>query len=118
MTNDWNVVYSQRKPFTILIEGNIGVGKSTLLNYFKQFDQIEIVQEPVEKWQNLNGSNLLDLMYKDSQTWGFPFQMFALLLMLQNHNLQTVKKVKIMERSLFSAHNCFNQVLKEQNNLK
>lgn len=106
------------KPFTVLVEGNIGVGKSTLLNYFRHFDDVEIVAEPIEKWQNLNGSNLLDLVYRDAKTFGFPFQMYTLLLMLQNHVLNTAKKVKILERSLFSAHNCFNKILNEQNNLK
>lgn len=109
---------SKKKPFTVLVEGNIGVGKSTLLNYFRRYDDVEIVVEPLEKWQNLNGSNLLDLMYRDATTWGFPFQIYALLLMLQNHVLRTAKNVKILERSLFSAHNCFNKILREQNHLK
>ena len=31
---------------------------------FIKFDEISVVEEPVAKWRNLNGHNLLDLMYK------------------------------------------------------
>lgn len=44
----------------IFIEGNIGAGKSTLINYLAKYDSIKIHQEPVDKWQNLNGFNLLN----------------------------------------------------------
>lgn len=109
---------SQKNPFTILIEGNIGAGKSTMLKYFEQFEYIEIVAEPIAKWQNLDGSNLLDLLYKDAQKWGFQFQTYNLLLMLQNHMKSTVKQVKLMERSIFSALYCFNEILIEQNSIR
>lgn len=106
------------KPFTILVEGNIGVGKSTFLEHFKQYDSVEIIPEPVERLQNFNGSNLLDLVYKDTEKWGFPFQSYAALLMLQNHLKPTEKKIKLIERSIFSAHQCFNKLLREDNCLK
>lgn len=105
------------KPFTIFIEGNIGAGKSTLLKYFERFDYIETVAEPVEEWQNLNGSNLLKLMYENPQKYSFPFQTYTIFLMLRNIMKKTTKTVKILERSLFSAQICFNEILKSQNNL-
>lgn len=106
------------KPFTILVEGNIGVGKSTFLKYFERFDTTEIICEPIEKWQNFNGSNLLNLVYKDTKKWGFPFQSYAALLMLQSHLKPTNKKIKVMERSMFSGYNCFNKLLREEKNLE
>ena len=37
------------QPFTVLIEGNIGSGKTTFLNYLQQFEQeICLVAEPVD----------------------------------------------------------------------
>lgn len=113
-----SVMSFKMKAFTILVEGNIGVGKSTFLKYFERFDSVEVIPEPIEKWRNLNGSNLLDLVYKDPQKWGFPFQSYAALLMLQNHLKPTEKKIKIMERSMFSGYHCFNKLLREENNLK
>ena len=54
--------------------GNIGVGKSTLLNLCRSDEFFEehfkIYCEPIEKWQNVVGKgrfNILDEFYKDSK---------------------------------------------------
>lgn len=47
------------KPFTVLVEGNIGAGKTTFLNHFKKCDDVCIYTEPIEKWCNVRGYNLL-----------------------------------------------------------
>ena len=57
--------------FTIAIEGNIGAGKSTLINYFKQFEEVQVHAEPLDKWQNVNGENLLAKLYEDPKRWTF-----------------------------------------------
>lgn len=55
------------QPFTVLIEGNIGSGKTTFLNHFQQFqDKICLITEPVEKWRNVKGVNLLVRFYSRS----------------------------------------------------
>ena len=60
---------TSRRPFTVMVEGNIGSGKSTYLRHFtkeaKFSDNVEVVMEPVEKWRNLNTHNLLQMMYED-----------------------------------------------------
>lgn len=48
-----------KRPFTVCIEGNIGSGKTTFLSHFKQFDNTTVLQEPVELWRNVAGTNLL-----------------------------------------------------------
>lgn len=106
-----------RKPFSILVEGNIGVGKSTFLKQFERNMNIEIIYEPIEMWRDLNGSNILDLMYQDTQKWGFPFQSYTTLLMLKNHEKPTEKKIKMMERSVFSGRYCFTKLLLEDGKL-
>ncbi|XP_040159350.1 deoxynucleoside kinase isoform X1 [Anopheles arabiensis] len=98
---------SGKKPFTVFVEGNIGSGKTTFLNHFQKFNDICLLTEPVEKWRNCGGVNLLDLMYKESHRWAMPFQTYVTLTMLDMHTCQTDKSVKLMERSLFSARNCF-----------
>ena len=50
---------SHKKPFTVLIEGNIGSGKTTFLNHFNKFDEVCLMTEPVEKWRDCAGQNLL-----------------------------------------------------------
>jgi len=47
------------KPYTVLVEGNIGSGKTSFLNYFSQFKDVETLAEPVDKWRNFKGFNLL-----------------------------------------------------------
>lgn len=49
------------RPFTVLVEGNIGSGKTTFVEHFKQFEDISLLTEPVEEWRNLRGWNLLVL---------------------------------------------------------
>lgn len=95
------------QPFTVFIEGNIGSGKTTFLNHFRHRDEVCAQTEPVQKWQNVGGVNLLELMYKEPDSWAMPFQTYVTLTMLQTHTMRTEKPVKLMERSLYSARYCF-----------
>eukprot|EP00088_Acartia_fossae_P031317 TRINITY_DN3222_c0_g1_i1.p1 TRINITY_DN3222_c0_g1~~TRINITY_DN3222_c0_g1_i1.p1 ORF type:complete len:270 (+),score=43.62 TRINITY_DN3222_c0_g1_i1:88-810(+) len=96
-----------RRPFTVLVEGNIGCGKTTLLQHFSKFCDVEVLPEPVSKWRDLNGHNLLDLMYKDPERWSMPFQSYVQQTMLENHLQNTDRPVKLLERSIHSARYCF-----------
>ncbi|XP_026497097.2 deoxynucleoside kinase [Vanessa tameamea] len=98
---------SNLKPFTVLVEGNIGSGKTTFLEHFQQFQDITLLTEPVEEWRNLKGWNLLDLMYKDPAKWAMTFQSYVTMTMLDMHRRPTSTPVKLMERSLYSARYCF-----------
>jgi len=96
------------RPFTVVVEGNIGSGKTTFLEHFKKFsEEVEILAEPVEKWRNAKGHNLLQMMYENPSRWSLTFQTYVQLTMLQNHTMDTSKNVKLMERSIFSAKYCF-----------
>lgn len=53
------VTSPKKQPFTVFIEGNIGAGKTTFLNHFKKYDDVCLHTEPVDKWRNVNGINLL-----------------------------------------------------------
>ncbi|XP_046658132.1 deoxynucleoside kinase-like [Daphnia pulicaria] len=103
----------RNKPFTVVIEGNIGSGKTTLLNYFSKYRDVEVLQEPVEKWRNVDGHNLLSLLYDDPARWSLTFQTHVQLTMLDHHTKETSAKVKLMERSLFSGRYCFVENLHE-----
>lgn len=48
-----------KRPFTVCVEGNIGSGKTTFLSHFKKFDNITVLEEPVELWRDVSGANLL-----------------------------------------------------------
>ncbi|XP_030754055.1 deoxynucleoside kinase-like [Sitophilus oryzae] len=99
------------RPFTVGVEGNIGSGKTTFLEHFKNHEDVHISAEPVDRWRNLNGHNLLGLLYQDPQKWSFTFQSYVQLTMLQNHLNKIEKPVNLMERSIFSARYCFVEKL-------
>lgn len=109
--------HSTTTRLNILVEGNIGSGKTTLLDYLNNQTNYHIEPEPLEKWRDVNGNNLLRLWYNDKATWSFSFQMYVLLTMLENHNINSTNDIKIMERSIYSAKYCFIEALKNSNTL-
>lgn len=98
---------SSDRPFTVLVEGNIGSGKSTFLEHFNKFQKevsltnvsdppirnggllglgsilyyfcskVDVLTEPVSKWQDVKGHNLLQLMYDDPSRWSLTFQSYV-----------------------------------------
>lgn len=42
--------------FTVNVEGNVGSGKSLLLEHFKSFNNVLILEEDLEKWTNFHVS--------------------------------------------------------------
>ena len=64
--------------YIIYIEGNFASGKSTLIKYLKSElgDKIEFYLEPIDKWKDCKGVNLLKLMYKDPKQYSFHSQSF------------------------------------------
>ena len=63
----------------IYIEGNIGAGKSTFLELFKEYlvqnlPDSSVLPEPVKAWENMqdsNGKNILQHYYEDQKKYGF-----------------------------------------------
>ncbi|EFA08299.2 Deoxynucleoside kinase-like Protein [Tribolium castaneum] len=106
----------RKRPFRVSIEGNIGAGKSTLIDYFSRISGIETYGEPIETWRNVNGDNLLDLMYSDIAQWLKVFQNFVQLSRLK---VQTSKPknpnttVQIFERSLQNNRFCFVELARK-----
>lgn len=90
-----------------IIEGNIGAGKSTLLNLLeKSFQNVYAIYEPVDKWKNIGGANLLGDFYTAPERWGFTFElysMFSKIKMLRDAMLSDAEII-IMERSILSDH--------------
>ncbi len=92
---------SNNRPYTIVVEGNIGSGKTTFLDKFHdRTGQVEVLSEPVDRWRDASGHNLLDLMYSDPARWSLLFQTYVQLTMVQQHSKRTEKPIRIMERSL------------------
>ena len=84
----------KNRPFTVVVEGNIGSGKTTFLDHFMKKEMVQVVTEPVEEWRNVGGHNLLQLMYENPSRWSHLFQSYVQLTMLKNHVEGISSKVK------------------------
>lgn len=104
-----NIVNLLRKDKTIAIEGNVGCGKTTIIKMLNDQSSTTVttISEPLNEWTNVKGVNLLQRMYDQPSIWAAIFQSYALLTMTKNHLIPTNKKLKIMERTIFSTRNCF-----------
>ncbi len=72
-------------PFTVSIEGAVGVGKSRFINFLKtnrEMQGVVFLDETLEQWENFHGKNLLELFYADPEHFAFTFQNYALLSMM------------------------------------
>uniref|UniRef100_A0A8C8RAN9 Thymidine kinase 2, mitochondrial n=1 Tax=Pelusios castaneus TaxID=367368 RepID=A0A8C8RAN9_9SAUR len=104
---DNHLMSGGEKKTVICIEGNIASGKTTCLDYFAQTTNIEVLTEPVAKWRNVRGHNLLGLMYQDPSRWGITLQTYIQLTMLDQHTRPMISPVRMMERSIHSAKHIF-----------
>ncbi|XP_050311145.1 deoxynucleoside kinase-like [Anthonomus grandis grandis] len=106
-TSGMSPAKTRGRPFTVIVEGNIGSGKTTFLNHFNRNAEVCVLAEPIELWRNCKGQNLLALMYEDIKRWSFTFQSYVQLTMLEQHTRKTSCPIKLMERSIYSARYCF-----------
>ena len=103
------------------MEGNISVGKSTLLR--EVADHLgphfaEVVPEPLEKWQKINGNsgkNILDLFYRDPGRYAYTFQNYVFLtrFMQETESSKGAAPLRLMERSIFSDRMVFVRSVRE-----
>lgn len=105
--------------YQICLEGNIGAGKSTILNFFSQQDGFEILPETLNLWRTLplptSGThNLLDSFYKDPASHTFPFQSYVMLTKVEQQLHPSPHPVKILERGLHSVFHIFSRALHQE----
>lgn len=101
------------------VEGNIASGKSTFLDYLKEFPKVILLKEPVELWENFHGTNLLKQKYEHpSDRNEYMFQTLVNTSRLnQLHTSSLTDSIKITERSLHSAFNVFVKNSHENSNI-
>lgn len=93
----------------IIVEGNIGAGKSTFLRLLQQTFSAQFVFEPHEEWQNIGGHNLLDNFYTDKERWAYTFQSYAFITRIRadERAQNSPFEFHILERSVYSDRYCF-----------
>jgi deoxyadenosine/deoxycytidine kinase len=100
------------RPKLVLLEGNIGAGKSSILDWLQSHQGIEALGEPVELWRKFFEHNLLKLKYEgDVKHMEFLFQSIVNLSRVEQlSNAEGGKDIRLMERSIHSAFNTFVKV--------
>ncbi|MGB9299138.1 MAG: deoxynucleoside kinase [Anaerolineae bacterium] len=94
----------------ILLEGNIGAGKSTLGRTLKASGLFDFIEEPVEAWQEGFAANLLDAFYSDMKRWAFTFQITAFITRAKTWKevlARTNHSRVVLERSIFTDRYVF-----------
>lgn len=102
------------QPKLLLIEGNIGVGKTTFLKMLADFFPNAVcISEPCDEWQNIEGYNLLDAFYKDNKRWACTMQLYVLVTLVNKlqKSIRPDCDLYIMERSVYTSKYCFAQNL-------
>jgi deoxyadenosine/deoxycytidine kinase len=92
----------------ISIEGGIACGKTTVLTKLQNTIRIPVFLEPIDKWTLLNN------FYKDTERWGFTFNIEVIMSMSKwkNNNYDS-----LYERSPNSCRWVFTQMQYEQGKL-
>lgn len=101
----------------VLVEGNIGSGKSTFLRYLENDFNFKVFLEPLDKWLNFNGFNPLAEYYSNPAINSLAFQIFAAQSLFERDQLAANEKVVILERSIQSSRNVFGKYAAEKNYL-
>jgi deoxyadenosine/deoxycytidine kinase len=94
----------------LVVEGNIGAGKSTFLKSIASILHAQLVYEPHQQWQSVGGENLLNCFYKDTKRWAYSFQSYAFITRVMAQERQGIintRPLQILERSVYSDRYCF-----------
>lgn len=102
------------KRLMVLLEGNIGAGKTTIGRALANSAEFDFIEEPTKMWQEGFASNMLELFYADPKRWGFTFQITAFVTRSKTwHEIaqHTPSQNVILERSVYCdryvfAENC------------
>ena len=99
----------------ILLEGNIGAGKTTVGKALASSDSFDFIEEPTAAWREGFAANMLDLFYSDSKRWAFTFQICAFItraktwkevLAYTDHSRVVLERSVFCDRYIF-AENCY-----------
>ena len=113
------------KKCIVSIEGNIGSGKSTLVEKLRQHIYQEntiFLDEPVDEWMTIQdecGEHILSKFYANQEKYAFSFQMMAYISRL--HKLKEAirkdKSIIFTERSLSTDKYVFAQMLHDSDKI-
>jgi len=110
------------------IEGNIGSGKSTIIDFlkekYKDSSDFIFLPEPIDQWEQIKdkeNNTILSKFYNDQKKYSFAFQMMAYisrLELLRKAIQENPSKIIITERSLFTDKFVFAQMLYDDHKME
>ena len=110
------------------IEGNIGSGKSTIIEFlkekYKDSSDFIFLPEPIDQWEQIKdkeNNTILSKFYNDQKKYSFAFQMMAYisrLELLRKAIQENPSKIIITERSLFTDKFVFAQMLYDDHKME
>ena len=119
------------QPYIVSIEGNIGAGKTTLVEELKSrlslTNDIVFLCEPVDVWESVTdttGQNILMKFYENPKKYAFPLQMMALTTRMKSlqdaiHDARKRgAKIIICERTIDADYNIFAKMLHTDNTME
>lgn len=120
-------------PFTLVsVEGNIGSGKSVVMDAlkqrFKHNPRVLFLEEPVNEWAQIcdeHGTDILTKFYNDKEAYAFEFQMVAFISRVESFKRAlaltklepTHHFVLITERTIYTDCLVFAQMLRDLNKM-
>ena len=88
----------------VLLEGNIGAGKTTLGKIIAASGEFGFIEEPTAAWRENFDSNMLDHLYNDIARWAFTFQICTFITRAKTWPqvlAHTQHPKVVLERSIF-----------------
>ena len=109
-----------RSEMLLVVEGNIGAGKSTFLRKLKErYPSIQVFEEAIDEWNTYtdNEMSLLKAFYTDPTKYAFPLQMAILLSRVNQIRNLNPNDFNVVERSVFTDIQVFGRTLYRQKRL-
>ena len=99
------------------LEGNIGSGKSTLMNELKKKvkGNVVFIDEPVSQWLDIQGVNMIERFYGDKKRYSFLFQAMAFVTRMEmlDAAMETNKTAVFITERCLSTDELFAEMLHE-----
>lgn len=113
-------IQNRNRNRIITCDGNIGSGKSTLVEILKKsekFSDAVFVKEPVDEWmmvRDQEGKNILERFYENKKKYAYPFQELTLMSRygaVKKAMRDNPGKVIFAERSVWTDKHVFAKML-------
>ena len=109
------------KTFTVVVEGNVASGKTTLMKTMMDtVPEFTVFIEPVDRWNYVpmetQLSHLKQKYLDDPVNYAVPYQLEAYSIFADFHRTIVPTAIKVMERSIHSSQ-IFQQVMLEEGKL-